>query len=108
MGRKYRFDPTDKDALGFWDTSEWETKFGKMFVAFNIFFAIVGSFTLLGGGIGEARSEEHTSELQSRLHVVCRLLLEKNTKSTRMARLETGLTAAQLGCKPSRIMSVSC
>src|SRR5687768_17816152 len=28
-----------------------------------------------------ARSEEHTSELQSRLHLVCRLLLEKkNTK----------------------------
>src|SRR2546422_2587644 len=25
----------------------------------------------------EARSEEHTSELQSRLHLVCRLLLEK-------------------------------
>src|SRR2546422_4635738 len=28
-------------------------------------------------GGGEARSEEHTSELQSRLHLVCRLLLEK-------------------------------
>src|SRR2546422_11311494 len=27
------------------------------------------------------RSEEHTSELQSRLHLVCRLLLEKKTKS---------------------------
>src|SRR2546429_7255371 len=26
---------------------------------------------------GEQRSEEHTSELQSRLHLVCRLLLEK-------------------------------
>ena len=26
----------------------------------------------------EHRSEEHTSELQSRLHLVCRLLLEKN------------------------------
>src|SRR6266436_8014804 len=26
---------------------------------------------------GSARSEEHTSELQSRLHLVCRLLLEK-------------------------------
>src|SRR2546422_5287479 len=25
----------------------------------------------------KARSEEHTSELQSRLHLVCRLLLEK-------------------------------
>src|SRR4030043_2002020 len=27
------------------------------------------------------RSEEHTSELQSRLHLVCRLLLETTTKS---------------------------
>src|SRR2546422_7823757 len=29
-----------------------------------------------------ARSEEHTSELQSRLHLVCRLLLEKKKKGT--------------------------
>src|SRR2546422_6559969 len=28
------------------------------------------------------RSEEHTSELQSRLHLVCRLLLEKKKKHT--------------------------
>src|SRR2546422_10164687 len=28
------------------------------------------------------RSEEHTSELQSRLHLVCRLLLEKKKKNT--------------------------
>src|SRR5687768_17729339 len=28
----------------------------------------------------ELRSEEHTSELQSRLHLVCRLLLEKKKK----------------------------
>src|SRR2546422_6505439 len=27
--------------------------------------------------LGSMRSEEHTSELQSRLHLVCRLLLEK-------------------------------
>src|ERR1041385_9504094 len=38
------------------------------------------------GAIGEHdsdqrnRSEEHTSELQSRLHLVCRLLLEKKKK----------------------------
>src|SRR5687768_6711111 len=31
-------------------------------------------------GYGFARSEEHTSELQSRLHLVCRLLLEKKKK----------------------------
>src|SRR2546422_3015881 len=29
------------------------------------------------GGAAGRRSEEHTSELQSRLHLVCRLLLEK-------------------------------
>src|SRR2546422_1613154 len=29
------------------------------------------------------RSEEHTSELQSRLHLVCRLLLEKKKKNRR-------------------------
>src|SRR2546429_3541947 len=31
-------------------------------------------------GGAETRSEEHTSELQSRLHLVCRLLLEKKKK----------------------------
>src|SRR2546422_7476315 len=30
---------------------------------------------------GGDRSEEHTSELQSRLHLVCRLLLEKKKKT---------------------------
>src|SRR2546429_4534468 len=32
-------------------------------------------------GRPSSRSEEHTSELQSRLHLVCRLLLEKKKKS---------------------------
>src|SRR2546422_3256844 len=32
------------------------------------------------GGLSRMRSEEHTSELQSRLHLVCRLLLEKKKK----------------------------
>src|SRR3712207_7630166 len=35
---------------------------------------VVGS---IAGDIGLARSEEHTSELQSRQYLVCRLLLEK-------------------------------
>src|SRR2546422_2688924 len=33
------------------------------------------------------RSEEHTSELQSRLHLVCRLLLEKKKKKTGQLRM---------------------
>src|SRR5690349_23428373 len=35
----------------------------------------------LDGGVGPARSEEHTSELQSRRDLVCRLLLEKKKTS---------------------------
>src|SRR3712207_7761361 len=40
--------------------------------------AMVGA----GGGGADGRSEEHTSELQSRQYLVCRLLLEKKKKST--------------------------
>src|SRR3712207_7992924 len=35
---------------------------------------------------GEARSEEHTSELQSRQYLVCRLLLEKKKTTTNRIR----------------------
>src|SRR2546422_5333922 len=35
------------------------------------------------------RSEEHTSELQSRLHLVCRLLLEKKKKNMNTTSLHT-------------------
>src|SRR2546422_7706194 len=45
---------------------------------------IVENLDVAGGPIGSlrARSEEHTSELQSRLHLVCRLLLEKKNRHT--------------------------
>src|SRR2546422_8410451 len=36
------------------------------------------------------RSEEHTSELQSRLHLVCRLLLEKKKKTILMRNANYG------------------
>src|SRR2546429_4327958 len=36
------------------------------------------------GGVLMKRSEEHTSELQSRLHLVCRLLLEKKKNTNHM------------------------
>ena len=54
LGRRYTFDPADEDALAVWDTAEWEIRFGYMFLAFNIFFAIMGCFTLTVGGIGVA------------------------------------------------------
>src|SRR5436305_9387173 len=40
---------------------------------------------------GVIRSEEHTSELQSRPHLVCRLLLEKKKKTkTKTQRIKEG------------------
>src|SRR5687768_17891732 len=41
--------------------------------------AALSAGKLFGAGLDvfDERSEEHTSELQSRLHLVCRLLLEK-------------------------------
>src|SRR5256884_6450143 len=39
------------------------------------------------------RSEEHTSELQSRLHLVCRLLLEKKNKTAEFALLSCSSAA---------------
>src|SRR2546429_5069884 len=43
-------------------------------------------------GRSRARSEERTSELQSRLHLVCRLLLEKKNHHLRLARLSVSDT----------------
>lgn len=54
MGRRYRFDPTDRDALGIWDTNETNQFLRYFFIGFNIFMGIIGSFTLTVGGIGVA------------------------------------------------------
>src|SRR2546429_5892868 len=43
------------------------------------------------------RSEEHTSELQSRLHLVCRLLLEKKKKYDEHDAVERIRAAADVG-----------
>src|SRR5690554_7687703 len=59
--------------------------FGTMFVA----LIYILYYTGLAGAVENSvlmengeRSEEHTSELQSRPHLVCRLLLEKKNKKT--------------------------
>src|SRR3989449_7414184 len=52
------------------------------------------------------RSEEHTSELQSRLHLVCRLLLEKKKSSCSMASINAG--TADLNPSWPRTKAASC
>src|SRR2546422_5875629 len=49
-----------------------------------------------GGRRSWSRSEEHTSELQSRLHLVCRLLLEKKKKAERRDQDDTDSLAAHV------------
>src|SRR3989442_3050959 len=49
-------------------------------------FFVVSSDTLVNLNVKDPRSEEHTSELQSRPHLVCRLLLEKKKRRIQTRR----------------------
>src|SRR2546422_2484576 len=56
---------------------------GKLLREIDYFGGHVGLVHRFGSRVGHlepTRSEEHTSELQSRLHLVCRLLLEKKKR----------------------------
>src|SRR2546429_4456227 len=62
----------------------------------QLFGTITVSDGISMGTEGMKRSEEHTSELQSRLHLVCRLLLEKKTTPiTPSSTLLAGLNITQ-------------
>src|SRR5689334_23973652 len=57
-----------------------DTDIGQVGTAGNATYTN-GVFTVNGAGtFYSGRSEEHTSELQSQFHLVCRLLLEKKKK----------------------------
>src|SRR5450830_2161973 len=65
------------------DTATTEIYTLSLHDALPIFLFLRGSFTLVAqAGVQwhDLRSEEHTSELQSRFDLVCRLLLEKTKK----------------------------
>jgi putative ABC transport system permease protein len=54
LGQRYKFDPTDKDAVWIWDTSEFDKFMFYFFLGFNIFMGLIGSFTLGVAGVGVA------------------------------------------------------
>src|SRR3989442_10442556 len=64
----------------------WSTRISGKWegLAASLLFTSLPPVLAHAGQTGEQRSEEHTSELQSRPHLVCRLLLEKkkNTQET--------------------------
>jgi putative ABC transport system permease protein len=54
LGRKYRFDPEDRRALGIWDTRENQRITENIALGIQIFLGIIGALTLFVGGMGVA------------------------------------------------------
>jgi putative ABC transport system permease protein len=74
LSRRHQFDPKDKEAIGMWDTTEAEKFFSVFFGTFRAFLGIIGSFTLIVGGIGVSNImyvvvEERTREIGIKLAV---------------------------------------
>lgn len=68
LSGRLRFAPDDKEALSLWDTTEQFKFFDIFMLAFNSFLGIVGSLTLVVGGIGVSNImnvvvEERTREI---------------------------------------------
>ncbi|MGB2980109.1 MAG: ABC transporter permease [Candidatus Zixiibacteriota bacterium] len=88
LGKKYKFDPADKEALSMWDTTEMAKFLTYFFLAFRIFLVAIGTATLIVGGIGVSNImhvvvEERTKEVGIKMslgakkaHVVMQFIFE--------------------------------
>jgi len=88
LGRKYKFDPDDEEALSVWDTIKSEEQWKPFFEGFKIFLGIIGVFTLIVGGIGTANImyvvvKERTKEIglkmalgATRAHIMGQIIFE--------------------------------
>lgn len=68
MAQAHQFHPDDKEALWIWDTTQMDKFFNTFFLGFTLFLGIVGSMTLIVGGIGVSNImyvvvEERTREI---------------------------------------------
>ncbi|HDP94015.1 MAG TPA: ABC transporter permease [Candidatus Aminicenantes bacterium] len=77
LSRRMEFHPDDTDALFVWNQSQMLQQVNVFFLAFNIFLGMIGSFTLLVGGVGVASImmvvvEERTREIGVKLAVGAR------------------------------------
>jgi putative ABC transport system permease protein len=74
LGRKYRFDPKDKETLAIWDTTFMDQFVANFSMGFTVFMGLIGVITLIVGGIGLANImyvvvQERTKEIGIRRSV---------------------------------------
>ncbi len=74
LGKKFKFDPNDKETLGIWDTTSFDEFIQDFSLGFNLFMGIIGVITLIVGGIGLANImyvivQERTREIGIRRSV---------------------------------------
>jgi len=108
LSQRHRFDPADEDAIMLWDTTEMFQFMDTFMLAFKLFLGIVGSLTLVVGGIGVSNImgvvvEERTREIgvkmalgARRRFILLQLLLESLLVTATGGAL--GLMAAQAAC----------
>ncbi len=113
LARKHRFDPKDEEALQMWDLSEAGKFLNTFMLAFNLFLGIVGSMTLIVGGIGVSNImnvvvEERTREIGIKMalgarpgRVLTQFMIETFAITATGGILGLGLTAAICAVVPS-------
>jgi len=88
LGKKFTFDPKDKETLGVWDTTSFDEFIFYFSLGFNIFMGFMGVVTLIVGGIGLANImyvvvQERTHEIgirrsvgAKRIHIMGQFIFE--------------------------------
>lgn len=113
LSRKLRFAPQDKEALAVWDTTEQFKFFDTFMLSFQLFLGIVGSLTLVVGGIGVSNImnvvvEERTREIGIKMAlgakqrwILSQLLLETLLLTGIGGAIGFGVTLGICGVIPS-------
>jgi putative ABC transport system permease protein len=99
LGGRYKFDPTDTEALSVWDTTEGFAFLKTFFMAFSAFLVGIGIATLITGGIGVTNImnvvlEERTKEIGIKMALGARksLILSQFVVETLMITAVGGLS----------------